>query len=138
MLKKEDIEYIKQAIVTYSIKFREEIPEGSYRWCLFVYSNVLELVPIDNYIKELAKKIINKLKPEHKLNWVRHNITELRKDKIPELEENIDRFIDESTNFTDFKILLFLKYCLESKYYLVDDYMLDKCSIISKYERCAL
>jgi len=137
ILNNEDTEYLKELSVRWGLKYREPITIGTYRWYLFMYTNLYDCLPeykIDDRDRRILTSIFIKLKPEHKLTWIRHKLYEASEDieNIKEEEMN-STVIGQLTNIREFRVALFLMYCLETKDYILDDYVLDTFKYLEKY-----
>ena len=128
ILNKDDIEYLKELSVIWVLKFKEPITEGTYRWYLFMYSNLYECVPgypLKQRDKEILKSIFKKLLPEHRLTWVRHRMYEA-KDYIKGLcVVYKGSLVEHANSIREFKVAAYLDYCLATEQYIIDDYMID-------------
>jgi hypothetical protein len=139
MLNKNDIAYLLYRAKTWGLKYREPITVGTYRWYLFMYTNLYECSPghkIDDKDRRILTSIFIKLKPEHKLTWIRHKLYEASEDiENIKKEEMGETIIDQITNIREFKVALFVMHCIEIKDYILDDYVLDTFKYLEKYRR---
>lgn len=139
MLNKKDIDYLIYRAEAWGLKYREPITVGTYRWFLFMYTNLYDCLPdykIDDRDRRILTNIFIKLKPEHKLTWIRHKLYEASEDIEDIKEEEMDlTVIGQITNIREFRVALFLRYCLEIKDYILDDYVLDTFKYLEKYRR---
>jgi hypothetical protein len=138
ILKKEDIDYLQELSIKWDLQYREPITIGTYRWYLFMYTNLYNCSPgyqLTEKDREILMKIFRKLQPEHKLTWVRHKIYEYTGD-ILDLRIWVERDIaSETTIIKELQIALYLTYCIEIKDYILDDYIIDTFKFLEKYRR---
>ena len=133
ILNKEDKEYLKGLSEKWDLNFREPITEGTYRWYLFIYTNLYECSSEYNLTKkdrDILKNIFDKLKPEHKLTWIRRKMYEAS----PDITATYHR-VQVSTRIREHKVALYLMYCIENKEYILDDYMIETFKSLDKYRR---
>jgi len=116
---------------------RGETSRGSYRYLLYLYSNLFEKVERGLTLAEKTSliKMYKKFKYEHSLNWVRTKLIELDIDKILNLEAYLYNCIGKTDNFVEFKIALYLLNQIRNRQYYADDYILDKMPNIKRYVR---
>lgn len=138
MLKKEDIDYLVKLSETWGLEYREPITVGTYRWFLFMYTNLYNCVfnyKLTEQDRRILITLFKKLKPEHKLTWIRHKLYEAS-EEMKGVEEVLDRFVlCETTNVREMRVALYVMYCLETKDYILDDYVLDTFKYLEKYRR---
>lgn len=132
-----EIQRFKRYVEEWGMKFRDEpLVEGSYRWRLYLYSNLFERNPEENLRsedKETLIKIAKKFKTEHLPNWVRDAVYDLKEESIEEYKSHLNDLLIKDISFMQLKIALYGLRLLDDGYYLIDSYMIEKIPSLRKY-----
>lgn len=130
--KKRFLRYIED----WGLKFREKLKVGSYRWRLYLYSNLFEKDPDSVLVPENRDTLLKwseKFKTEHLPNWVRSSIYDLKEESIDEYKSYLNDLLIRSTTFTKLKIAVYGLRLLKDGDKLIDNYMIEKLPELKKY-----
>ena len=110
----------------------EDLKEGSYRWALYVYSN-LDLKDISSSDRALFLEITKNFRSEHLISWTRESLQELDPDKLDDLRTKVLGKLQITQDFNELRILIYLDRVLKNEFYCVDEYILQYCPWLETY-----
>jgi len=126
-------QYLKDLIIKNNLFIPNDLIEGSYRWCVYIYNNLFNKINIilDKDIETLDNLSI-KIKSHHLINWVRDKLYEIHPDALGAyLKELNDTKIN---TFVLYKIKKYLlKKALKEQEYIIDNYIIDNYPNLKKY-----
>jgi hypothetical protein len=127
----------KKYIEDWGLKFRDEpLIEGSYRWRLYLYSNLFERNPnelLKTEDKEALLRMAIKFKTEHLPNWVRDHIYDLKEELIEEYKGYLNDLLIKDISYTQLKIAIYGLRLISDGDLIVDSYMLKEMPELKKY-----
>lgn len=134
-MNKESIDYINNLIKETNQYIPSDLIEKSYRWKVFIYSNLFDKLDriLTVYEKTLILSLIEDLKSHHIINWVRSKLYEIHPEAISEYSYYINNEIVKDTSFKVFKVLIYLNRKLDEKEYIIDDYILSIIPSLNRY-----
>lgn len=131
--KEEYTELINNMIKQSGFEVPKDLVLWSYRWRCYIYSNVIPAVvkdhPIDKQIRDLTDYIMEKVRDDHALFWVRHRMYPVDSS----LTRDTARIHPKFLNYVQFIIWRYFQRCLDRKDYVIDDYMLDNLPELKKF-----
>lgn len=133
----DEVKRLKGYIEDWGMKFRDEpLKEGSYRWRLYLYSNLFERNPnelLKLEDKETLLKISTKFKTEHLPNWVRDRIYDLKENAIDEYKDYLNGLLIKDISYTQLKIVVYGLRLISDGELIIDSYMLTEIPELKKY-----
>lgn len=131
------IEYINNLIKETNQYIPNDLTEGTYRWKVFIYSNLFDKLNRNLTSYELTSilSLVEDIKSHHIINWVRNKLYEIHPNAINSYIKYISmKVLDKDMSFKVFKVLLYLnRMAIDEKEYIIDDYMLEVIPDIKKY-----
>ena len=121
-----------------SLNVQPELIPGSYRYRLYIYSNLFEKNTLEGCNltgedKVMLVKIFKSLLDVHALNWVREKLFEIDEDKILALKNFFLKLVMDTKSFHELKVALYGLRMIEKREYVIDDYMIELIPALSKY-----
>lgn len=100
--------------------------EGSYRWFLYIYSNLYK--PGDDTIsvgdRNMFVTLFTMFKTEHLINWTRDKLIPFDKQFIQQIKMKVIENINRTESFFELRVNLYTLRCLSEGWYYTDSHVL--------------
>lgn len=112
-----------------------ELKEGSYRWFLYLYTNLFKEGDdiITSEDKKMFIQISTLFRTEHLISWVRNKIYQIREEKLAEINYHIEEILEKTYQLYIIRICLYLKRIFSERWFFIDDYILGKIPTLKHY-----
>jgi hypothetical protein len=112
----------------------DDLIEGSYRWRLYVYSNV-EKSDLSPEEKSALISVSEKLRDEHLICWTRHKLFALRENDISVVRDLLNQILNSTRDAAILRICIYALRMLNKKFYIVDPIMVEAIPDLLKYTK---
>jgi hypothetical protein len=112
-----------------------DLKEGSYRWFLYLYTNLFnennDIISIED--KQIFIQISEKFRTEHLISWVRNTFYNVKKEKINDVITYINNLLENTNKLYIIRICIYIKRIFSENWFFLDDYILNKIPELKQY-----
>jgi len=114
-----------------------ELVEGSYRWRVYIYSNLFrknnDLISVSD--KVMFIRVSKKFLIQHMNCWSRQKVNMLDLDKYQEMRQRVLLQIYTTDSFYVLRVCLYLLAAFKARFFCYDEYMLELCPWLRSYSK---
>ena len=104
----------------------EDLIEGSYRWFLYLYSNMFKENGdhISCSDKQMFVVLSTKFKTDHLINWTRDKLIALKKENILQIKSVCITVMNDTFSFFKLKVSIYMLKCVSEGWLYADPYII--------------
>lgn len=104
-----------------------DLKEGTYRWTLYIFSNLYKKGEdkFDPKDRQMFISIFDTFLESHSISWTRDTFIELDKAKYEQIFEYLKNRIDNTISFFELKACLYASRNLLYRWFVVDPFILE-------------
>lgn len=113
-----------------------DLKEGTYRWTLYIYSNLYKIGDdvFDSKDRQMFISIASKFKEYHLISWTRDTLVELDRNKKGHIYNYLNERENCTRSFFELKVCIYVLRILSKKWFVVDPFILKMSPRLKEYE----